>query len=364
MDEELEIADKPISLRNRTIAACVGSFMTSFTVNPFDVARVRMQQSSAVEHMVEPPTNVLRKLGGRLQPYKVSPSTLSAAAANFPAQQVGVDVCCRDVYWFPSSVSYCVASQADPCVLSTPKRPASTLSLLRSVAADEGLPTLWRGVGILLMQAVPSNVVYFISYEHLRDQLVPVTGSSLTPLIAGGFARSLASTIVSPLELLKTRLQSIQVPRGQSAMALSIKSIREMIAAEGYRSLWNGLGLTLWRDVPFSSVYWLVIEAMRSQFPKSRSHTDTFVQSFASGIVGGVVASVVTTPFDVAKTRRQLAHSSCTSNQMSIPKFMRTIWMHDGWSALFVGLAPRTFKVAPACAIMISSYEMGKRILS
>lgn len=34
--------------------------------------------------------------------------------------------------------------------------------------------------------------------------------------------------------------------------------------------------------------------------------------------------------------------------------------VRDGASGFFRGVIPRAVKVAPACAIMISSYEMGK----
>ena len=39
----------------------------------------------------------------------------------------------------------------------------------------------------------------------------------------------------------------------------------------------------------------------------------------------------------------------------------RDVVRAQGFSGLFAGLAPRILKVAPACAIMISSYEYGKR---
>jgi len=42
-------------------------------------------------------------------------------------------------------------------------------------------------------------------------------------------------------------------------------------------------------------------------------------------------------------------------------KTFRKIYSHHGISGLFTGLTPRLVKVAPACAIMISSFEYGKR---
>jgi len=100
------------------------------------------------------------------------------------------------------------------------------------------------------------------------------------------------------------------------------------------------------------------------------------VDSFIAGAASGAVASVVTTPFDVGKTRRQvLEHSdeatSRTSGavkgvlrpeERSMPRFLYHIWWEEGIAGLFKGWAARCLKVAPACAIMISSYEVGKKM--
>lgn len=368
------------------IAACAGSVVTSLVVNPFDVVRVRMQQSSAVEHIstpvdttFKPPKSVgstNEQVVKRLTPYMLSPrGSLDGLNAS-----LGVTQCCKDVFWYPSTINYCISSERrDTCLVeeaseALAKKPKGTFGVLRSIMRDEGASVLWRGTSLQFVQAIPSNVVYFVAYEHLRDTL---TSSSLftswapqaaAPFVSGGLARSMASTMVAPLELLKTRLQSIQVATGQSAMQVALRSVKEMLAVDGPRSLFSGLGITLWRDIPFSSIYWLVLETVRGAFPKSlkyrHSHSEKFIESFASGIIGGVVASVLTTPFDVAKTRRQLAHPSCGSAHMNMLTFMSSIAKKEGFTALLVGIGPRTMKVAPACAIMITSYEMGKRLLS
>ena len=45
-----------------------------------------------------------------------------------------------------------------------------------------------------------------------------------------------------------------------------------------------------------------------------------------------------------------------------MPRFLYHILREEGVAGLFRGWAPRMLKVAPACAIMISSYEAGKKM--
>ena len=45
-----------------------------------------------------------------------------------------------------------------------------------------------------------------------------------------------------------------------------------------------------------------------------------------------------------------------------MPRFLWHIYQEEGTAGLFRGWVPRMLKVAPACAIMISSYEVGKKM--
>ena len=45
-----------------------------------------------------------------------------------------------------------------------------------------------------------------------------------------------------------------------------------------------------------------------------------------------------------------------------MPRFLWHIYCTEGVHGLFKGWAARCLKVAPACAIMISSYEVGKKM--
>jgi hypothetical protein len=39
--------------------------------------------------------------------------------------------------------------------------------------------------------------------------------------------------------------------------------MQQLVAQTGWRSLWRGVGPALWRDVPFSAMYWLGAEEIR-----------------------------------------------------------------------------------------------------
>lgn len=178
--------------------------------------------------------------------------------------------------------------------------------------------------------------------------------------------------------------------------AATLVGIRKMVNLEGYRSLWRGLTLTMWRDVPFSGLYWWGYEAVRNRLTDLRqnathsqsgqqhspgsenqhdgNHTDTFIDSFVAGAASGAFASLVTTPFDVGKTRQQVLErvkdnkgvgggaAQLRPEELSMPRFLHSIWREEGMGGLFKGWAARCLKVAPACAIMISSYEVGKQM--
>ena len=54
---------------------------------------------------------------------------------------------------------------------------------------------------------------------------------------------------------------------------------------------------------------------------------------------------------------------SAASGNGSTPQVIRAIVREEGLAGLFRGLEARVLKITPACAIMISSYEAGKRAL-
>ena len=336
---------------------------------------------------------------------------------------LGISTCCREVFWINNNTAYCVvephisllnnstgaAAAGAECAAEEVQRKTytSTFDGLRKIAQNEGPRTLWRGLTPTLVMAVPANVIYFAGYDWLRaSPKSPIQRTAINdnyaPLVAGSAARMLAAIVVSPIEMFRTRMQAAHTTKtGTGHFRQTLQSMTDTVSAGGYRSLWTGLSLTLWRDVPFSAIYWWGYESCRNTLTnwretargrnrisgrgadawerrkRSRSqenHAETLMDSFVAGATSGAVAAFVTTPFDVGKTRQQVVKHAkdvplptavggvLRPEELTMPRFLWYIFKEQGAQGLFKGWAARCMKVAPACAIMISSYEIGKKM--
>ena len=92
---------------------------------------------------------------------------------------------------------------------------------------------------------------------------------------------------MSPLELFRTRIQA-----SFKSSSLNItKGIKALVRDNGIHSLWRGLSSTLWRDVPFSAIYWFSYEKMCIQVKQNNLIQSDILNSFVSGCFCGSVCS-------------------------------------------------------------------------
>ena len=225
-----------------------------------------------------------------------------------------------------------------------------------SLGCSNSLAYLLAGFRLI---GVPSSTFYMMTYDHLLRNILPSFSPwpTLTPLFAGVVARTTISTLASPLELIRTNLQSTPAsPDTPHTLRSVLNSVRGVAQAQGLLSLWRGVGPTLWRDVPFSGIYWALYERLKGEF-ESRGHRGPPV-AFVSGAVSGTTAAIIVSPFDTAKTRRQafvMSGATGTTNSLTV---LREVVRTEGVQGLFAGLTPRIAKIAPACGIMITCFEV------
>ena len=186
----------------------------------------------------------------------------------------------------------------------------------------------------------------------------------IIPLFSGCFARCFAVTVVNPLELIRTKMQSEKMSYSEVGTAF-----KKMVNQYGVRGLFKGLLPTIMRDAPFSSIYWTCYETYKRVNGITQPE---LLESFIGGGISGCVAAFATTPFDVIKTHQQIEFgekflysgngvNGGRKKMATTWQTMRNIMRNGGIGGFYAGLAPRLVKVVTACAVMISTYEFGKQ---
>ncbi|KAF8626521.1 hypothetical protein AX15_004826 [Amanita polypyramis BW_CC] len=325
----------------KLVAAAAGSMMTALTMTPFDVVKTRLQ--------TQPPQR---------RPLFPKPPL------NTCCQSVNSALCTRSMSSIARPLTSDVVCVWEGDVVRT-ERVNGFVDAVRHVSRAEGIRGLWKGVGTSLLIGVPSSTSYILTYDWLVHSVLPplIPSESFVPLAAGTLARTAITSLTSPLELIRTNLQSTPLsPDKPHTLRSVLSSVRNLVHRHGVLLLWRGLGPTLWRDVPFSGIYWASYESAKKAF-RRRGRDGAWI-AFVSGAASGMFAAVITSPFDVLKTRRQsLLMSSSHGRILGTTSLLFKVIRTEGVPALFAGNMPRMVKIAPACGIMIASYEGIARFL-
>lgn len=290
----------------------------------------------------------------------------NAISSTMGASVVAVTVTPLDVVKVRMQAHVCPVGGASPC--DDPMHVEGSIDAARKIIRAQGVRGLWRGLNVTLLLALPTTGLYFTLYEAFHDEIHarnPEESKSYAALFAGASARIATSTAASPLELARTSLQA--GVGGPNATVVSV--LTQIRRTDGVLALWRGLGPTLLRDVPFSAIYWSAYENLkdpeRSILPhRFFSSGNEFSVYLGAGIGAGGLAAACTVPADVIKTRRQA--SLMPGNPVQLPSpfaIARNIVQDEGMRGLFRGAGPRVAKVAPACAIMMGSYELLRKLL-
>jgi solute carrier family 25, member 39/40 len=383
----------------KVVSAAVGSTVTALAVTPLEVVKVR-QQAAGGGHTEASSTTATFTINKNLSLPK-NVTTCRRGCGTFVlntglGEYLTPKSKCR--YFDPMTGRL----RQDQAIAQS----HGTLRMIRSIFLKEGFGGIYAGLAPTLVMGVPNTIIYFYSYEELSARLLEEYPTEpMVPAIAGASARFVASLSTAPFELLRTRQAArvgVFVASNTNNVGM-VGEFRSMIRSDGVSSLFRGVWPTLLRDVPFSAVYWVCIESMRDSWKRQRnentaeSNVSPWQQAgeaLINGFVSGTIAAAVTTPLDVLKTRSQVEVSQSTlsssvaaeaslcdhggslayhppkssasvrpSSSISMLTMARGIVEEEGVAGLWRGNIARMMKVAPACAIMISSYEVGKRVM-
>eukprot|EP00127_Corallochytrium_limacisporum_P007522 Clim_evm44s253 gene=Clim_evmTU44s253 len=239
-----------------------------------------------------------------------------------------------------------VGSQRGPGLIST----------LAKAAREEGF-AVYRGIGSVLTAEGPKRAMKFTSNEQFKN-FFATTRSDGTKLVtqstatyAGILSGISEAFIITPFEHVKIRMQQ----KGSSALYKnSADCLKQINRGYGPLMVYRGLEATCWRHGAWNGGYFSVIFSIRQYVSNGQVSKDPLT-NLAIGTAGGIFATAVNTPFDVAKSRIQ---SSPLDKKVgwTVPKVFE-IGRAEGLAALYKGFVPKVARLGPGGGIMLVVFD-------
>lgn len=137
-----------------------GAVVTSFLMTPFDVVKTRLQaqQKEFMKHKCYLYCNGLMEHVCYLQKGEKH-------WFNRPGRYKGIVNASFFRHGIHCSFMTRIISLSNQC-------DAGTLDAFMRISASEGISSLWSGLPPTLVMAVPATVLYFTSYDMLKDELL------------------------------------------------------------------------------------------------------------------------------------------------------------------------------------------------
>ncbi|XP_069385611.1 mitochondrial glycine transporter B-like isoform X2 [Paralichthys olivaceus] len=181
---------------------------------------------------------------------------------------------------------------------------------------------------------------------------------ALKAFMCGSLSGTCSTLLFQPLDLVKTRLQTLQNNAKLGAPKVGMFTVFvNIIRTENFFSLWKGVSPSFMRCIPGVGIYFSTFYSLKQHFFLDRAPNAG--EAVLLGAGARSVAGVCMLPFTVIKTRYE---SGCY-NYGSVIKALRSVYKTEGVRTLFSGLTATLLRDAPFSGIYVMFYSQAKRAL-
>lgn len=223
-----------------------------------------------------------------------------------------------------------------------------------------GIRGLYRGIATPMVGQGAEIATLFTVFGWSRELFGEGTRtlSVLDLSICGAMSGSVVAFVITPIELIKCRLQVQQLVGGPKVHYTSPWDvIRRTIKADGIRGMYSGLSCTLMREIPGNFAWFGTYESMISfMTPKGSSRHDLPIPAhMVAGAAAGISYWTAFFPADVIKSKIQTDPSL---QKESFIKVMKLIFRTQGIRGLYAGWGVTCALTAPSHAVIFAMYEI------
>jgi len=238
------------------------------------------------------------------------------------------------------------------------------LRSVREITRQEGVAGLYRGVTMAVASHSLGWGSYLTLFRTAQGHIRSAVGHDSTPgdFAAACLAAATTSTIVTPLNLVKTRTQ---LHDDCSKKHLGVMATLRQVAKEsGWKSLFRGLGPQVLLS-SHTTIQVALYECLARTLWGVRGKDDVPIMSVAiASALSKSVAVVICNPLEVCRTRMQdqRNHSrfvTCANHFgfRSTFQLLRHIHATEGARGMYRGTAVNVLRVIPTTVVAFIAYE-------
>lgn len=257
-------------------------------------------------------------------------------------------------------------------------RYTGAIDCIRTVIETEGVSSLYTGISSALIGVGVSSAVYFFWYATLKQLMLNhsklKTLDPLRNIAVASVAGVLNVFVTMPIWVVNTRM-TLNRGKGNSIIA----TIASIAATEGLPAFYKGLLPSLIL-VSNPAIQFVVYEQLVRLLNKNNGSSSsagksvklTAAQIFVLGAIAKAVATVLTYPYQVVKSRQQAAvgglnakgeSNSSSNSSVSMIQLIRLMHSNEGSSSFFNGLGAKMSQTVTNTALMFVIYERLVRII-
>ncbi|XP_019717418.1 solute carrier family 25 member 38-B-like isoform X2 [Hippocampus comes] len=181
---------------------------------------------------------------------------------------------------------------------------------------------------------------------------------ALKAFMCGSLSGTCSTLLFQPLDLVKTRLQTLQNNARTGSPKVGMLSVFvNVIRTESVFSLWKGVSPSFVRCIPGVGIYFSTFYSLKQHFFLDRAPNAG--EAVLLGAGARAVAGVCMLPFTVIKTRFESGFYS----YVSVAGALRSMYETEGVRALFSGLTATLLRDAPFSGIYVMFYSQTKKTL-
>ncbi|XP_053493573.1 mitochondrial glycine transporter B isoform X1 [Ictalurus furcatus] len=179
----------------------------------------------------------------------------------------------------------------------------------------------------------------------------------LKAFVCGSLSGTCSTLLFQPLDLVKTRLQTLQNTQPGGAKVGMLHVFITVVRTEKLFGLWKGVSPSFVRCIPGVGIYFSTFHSLKQYFFEQRA--PRAYELVLLGAAARCVAGISMLPFTVIKTRFE----SGRYNYSSVCGALKSVCETEGPRALYSGLTATLLRDAPFSGIYVMIYSQSKRTL-